>query len=68
MAYAQVQTSLAQQMLAIQQQQLAVLNNIQAIEQSKLTAPTASAALAYANQWGAAQTQARTQAATPPGQ
>ena len=68
MAYGQVQTSLLQQLVAIQQQQLAVLNNLQAIEQSRLTAPVASAALAYANQWGAAQTQARTQATTPPGQ
>ncbi len=68
MAYAQVQLEVVRQMLAVQQQQLGVLNNIQAIEQSRLTSSMASAALAYAGQQAAVQTQARTAAATPPAQ
>ena len=42
--------SIAKQQLTVQQQQLVVLNEIEALEQSKATGPVAAAALAYAQQ------------------
>ena len=49
--------SIAKQQLTVQQQQLVVLNEIEAIEQSKTTGPVAAAALAYAQQQGQKQAQ-----------
>ena len=42
--------AVAKQQLTVQQQQLVVLNQIEAMEQSKTTGPVAAAALAYAQQ------------------
>ena len=50
--------AVARQQLLVQQQQLAVLNAIEALEQSKSTGPVAAAALAYAQRQGQAQAQA----------
>jgi len=66
--------AVAKQTLVVQQQQLAVLNVIAALEASKVTAVTASAALAYATRQGQSQAQAQQAqpqteaAATPPQQ
>ena len=49
--------SIAKQQLTVQQQQLVVLNQIEALEQSKATGPVAAAALAYAQQQGQKQAQ-----------
>ena len=50
--------AVAKQQLVVQQQQLAVLNVIEALEQSKASGPVAAAALAYAQRQGQAQAQA----------
>ena len=50
--------AVARQQLVVQQQQLAVLNAIEALEQSRATGPIAAAALAYAQRQGQAQAQA----------
>ena len=44
--------AIARQQLTVMQQQLVVLNAIEALEQSKTTGPAAAAALAYAQQQG----------------
>ena len=49
--------AVAKQQLTVQQQQLVVLNQIEALEQSKATGPVAAAALAYAQQQGQKQAQ-----------
>ena len=59
--------SIAKQQLTVQQQQLAVLNQIEALQQAKATGPVAAAALAYAQQQGQKQAeveQAQQQAQT----
>jgi uncharacterized membrane protein len=77
-AFAQTVTSdpqllaVAKQQLMVQQQQLVVLNVIEALEQSHVSPATASAALAYAQQKGQQQArdeqtlqEAQTAAASP---
>jgi hypothetical protein len=55
--------AVAKRQLVVQQQQLAVLNAIEALEQSRATGPVAAAALAYAQRTGQSQAQAQAEAA-----
>ena len=57
--------AVARQQLVVQQQQLAVLNAIEALEQSRATGPVAAAALAYAQRQGQAQAEASQQNQAP---